>query len=120
MDQNITEDSEFYELQGIRQNIKFHKVLFSRNILSWIGTSILLNLENINNKHLTITREDVENDNQNNNENISKNDDEFLKRASLRLSTSSGFRVSFKKFEIDKEIPKLKKILNYFRINARK
>ena len=79
-----------------------------------------MNLENINNKHLTITREDVENDNKNNNEIISKNDDEFLKRASVRLSTSSGIRVSFRKFEIDKDIPKLKKILNYFRINSRK
>jgi len=118
LDQNIKEDSEFFELQAMRQEIKIHKVLFPRNNLSWIGCSILFNLDSLNSKHLTITREDLENDSVN--PEIKKSEDDFLRRSSSRfgsLGAISTFRVTFKKYEISKEIPLLNKILSYFRNN---
>lgn len=117
LDQNTSEDSEFFDLQAMRQDIKIHKVLFPRNNLSWIGCSILFNLDSINAKHLTITREDLENDNLN--PEMRKAEDDFLRRSSSRFATlgaiGSTFRVSFKKYEISKEIPLLNKILGYYR-----
>jgi hypothetical protein len=95
--------------------MKIHKVLFPRNNLSWIGCSILFNLDTINSKHLTITREDLEIDKSNE---LKKAEDN-LRRSSSRFGSlgaiGSTFRVSFKKYEISKEIPLLNTILGYFR-----
>jgi len=119
LDENTSEDSEFFELQAMRQDIKIHKVLFPRNNLSWIGCSILSNLDSINTKHLTISRDDLENKNLN--PEMRKSEDDFIRRSSSRFGSlgaiSSTFRVSFKKYEISKEIPLLNKILGYFRNN---
>lgn len=119
MDLNLAEDSEFYELQAIRQHIKIHKVLFPRNNLSWIGCSVFFNLESINSKHLTITREELDIDMQT--LEPKKPEEELFKRSSSRFgslsSISATFRITFKKYDLNKEIPLLKKILNYFREN---
>lgn len=119
LDQNKNEDSEFFELQAMRQDIKIHKVLFPRNNLSWIGCSILFNLDSINSKHLTITREDLENESFN--PEIKKAENDFLRRSSSRFGSlgaiSSTFRITFKKYDINKEIPLLNRILGYYRNN---
>lgn len=68
---------------------------------------------------MTITREDLENDNFA--PETRKAEDDFLRRSSSRFGSlgaiSSIFRVSFKKYELSKEIPLLNKILGYFRNN---
>ncbi len=120
LDKNKEPESEFFELLGIRNDIKIHKILFPRNNLSWIGCSLLFNLDSLNIKHLTITRDDLENENKIHESR--KSEDEFLRRASGRMGSLTSFssttlRVPFKRYEMSKDISQLKTILNYYRSN---
>lgn len=57
-----TKHSAFSELHLIKNYIKFHKVIFPRNCLTWIGGSLISNYEKISMKNLTITKEDIDNE----------------------------------------------------------
>lgn len=75
---NQIENNEKYEcLKVLKDKINIHKILFPRNCLSWIGGSLLSNLDKITYEHNTIHREEI----------INREDDENVLPKSTTLST---------------------------------
>ena len=44
----IDNNREFFKLKGIRKDLRVHKIIYPRNILTWVGASLFLKI-NINN-----------------------------------------------------------------------
>ena len=44
----INNNPEFLRLKGIKDDLHVHKIIFPRNILTWVGASLFLNFNNLN------------------------------------------------------------------------
>jgi hypothetical protein len=51
---------EFEQITTLKDSIRFHKILFPRNCLTWIGASLLANFDKISFKYVGITKEEYE------------------------------------------------------------
>jgi hypothetical protein len=51
---------EFDNLRVIKDVIHLHKIVFARNCLSWLGSSLLTNYDKINLNKYTITKEMID------------------------------------------------------------
>jgi hypothetical protein len=51
---------EFQLLKPIRNLIRFHKIIFPRTNLTWIGASLLSNYDRLSYKHLSISKDELE------------------------------------------------------------
>ena len=49
---------EFIRLKGIKDDLHVHKIIFPRNILTWVGASLFLNFNNLNCNGNEINREE--------------------------------------------------------------
>ena len=57
----IVNNPEFIRLNGIKNDLHVHKIIYPRNLLTWVGASLFLNFNNLNFAGNEINRE--ENDN---------------------------------------------------------
>ena len=58
----MNNNSEFLRLKGIKDDLHVHKIIFPRNILTWVGASLFMNFNNINFSENEINRgEKIEN-----------------------------------------------------------
>ena len=44
----MNSNPEFLRLKGIKEDLHVHKIIFPRNILTWVGASLFMNFNNIN------------------------------------------------------------------------
>ena len=44
----IVNNQEFLRLKGIKDDLHVHKIIYPRNILTWVGASLFLNFNNLN------------------------------------------------------------------------
>ena len=51
-------NQEFIRLKGIKDDLHVHKIIFPRNILTWVGASLFLNFNNLNCNGNEINREE--------------------------------------------------------------
>ena len=56
-----TNNPEFSRLKGIKSDLHIHKIIFPRNILTWVGASLFLNFNNLNFVGNEINRNESEN-----------------------------------------------------------
>ncbi len=75
----VNNNQEFLRLKGIKDDLHVHKIIFPRNILTWVGASLFLNLNNVNFEGNEINR----NENKNENEEIINKDTLDTELASL-------------------------------------
>jgi actin-related protein len=52
--------NEFEELTNLKDVLRFHKIIFARNCLTWIGASLLTNFDKTNFKQMGVTKEEYE------------------------------------------------------------
>ena len=58
----MNNNPEFLRLKGIKDDLHVHKIIFPRNILTWVGASLFMNFNNINFSENEINRgEKIEN-----------------------------------------------------------
>lgn len=57
----VNNNPEFLRLKGIKDDLHVHKIIFPRNILTWVGASLFLNLNNISFEGNEINRNENEN-----------------------------------------------------------
>lgn len=56
----VNNNPEFLRLKGIKDDLHVHKIIFPRNILTWVGASLFLNLNNTNFEGNEINRNENE------------------------------------------------------------
>ena len=57
----VVNNPEFLRLNGIKNDLHVHKIIYPRNILTWVGASLFLNFNNLNFAGNEINREENEN-----------------------------------------------------------
>ena len=60
----VNNNQEFLRLKGIKDDLHVHKIIFPRNILTWVGASLFLNLNNVNFEGNEINRNENKNENE--------------------------------------------------------
>ena len=56
----VVNNPEFLRLNGIKNDLHVHKIIYPRNILTWVGASLFLNFNNLNFAGNEINREENE------------------------------------------------------------
>ena len=56
----VNNNPQFLRLRGIKDDLHVHKIIFPRNILTWVGASLFLNLNNTNFEGNEINRNENE------------------------------------------------------------
>ena len=56
----VVNNPEFSRLNGIKNDLHVHKIIYPRNILTWVGASLFLNFNNLNFAGNEINREENE------------------------------------------------------------
>ena len=56
----VNNNPQFLRLKGIKDDLHVHKIIFPRNILTWVGASLFLNLNNTNFEGNEINRNENE------------------------------------------------------------
>ena len=54
----MNNNQEFLRLKGIKDDLHVHKIIFPRNILTWVGASLFMNFKDINFSENEINRDD--------------------------------------------------------------
>ena len=54
----VNNNPEFLRLKGIKDDFHVHKIIFPRNILTWVGASLFLNVNNLNSSGNEINRDE--------------------------------------------------------------